>query len=105
MISSLNVFDNFEYVLSKCQPMVILINLLLLDFLLTSSYNRAYGTLVRVQQLTEIEEILQHKKRVRKHGNAHHPVVREQRKRMHQLWRDRLTVCHQKVRFISLYSQ
>ena len=63
----------------------------------TSSYNRAYGTLVRVQQLTEIEEILQHKKRVRKHGNAHHPVVREQRKRMHQLWRDRLTVCHQKV--------
>ena len=25
-IFSLKVFDNFEYVLSKCQPMVILIN-------------------------------------------------------------------------------
>ena len=26
LIFSLKVFDNFEYVLSKCQPMVILIN-------------------------------------------------------------------------------
>jgi hypothetical protein len=33
-ISSLNVLDSFEYVLSKCQLMVILINLLQLDFLL-----------------------------------------------------------------------
>ena len=33
LIFSLKVFDKFEYVLSKCQPMVILINLLQLDVL------------------------------------------------------------------------
>jgi hypothetical protein len=74
----------------------------------TSSYNRAYGTMVRVQQLTEVEEVLQCKKMQRKHGfhgfngfngcnGFNGGVVKEHRQRTQAMWRDRLLCCHQKV--------
>ena len=62
----------------------------------TSSYNRAYAQVVRVQQLTEVEEVLEYRKLEKKHGTLH-TIVKEHRLRMQSIWRDRILSCHQRV--------
>ena len=62
----------------------------------TSSYNRAYAQVVRVQQLTEVEEVLEYRKLEKKHGTLH-AIVKEHRLRMQSIWRDRILSCHQRV--------
>ena len=51
---------------------------------------------LRVQQLTEVEEVLEYRKLEKKHGTLH-AIVKEHRLRMQSIWRDRILSCHQRV--------
>ncbi|KAI9793200.1 MAG: phosphatidylinositol kinase- protein kinase tor1 [Peltula sp. TS41687] len=59
-----------------------------LSALLGESYNRAYGTVVRVQMLAELEEIITYKQ------NKNHP---EKRETMRRTWMRRLKGCSNNV--------
>eukprot|EP01117_Protostelium_nocturnum_P012841 TRINITY_DN4758_c0_g1_i1.p1 TRINITY_DN4758_c0_g1~~TRINITY_DN4758_c0_g1_i1.p1 ORF type:complete len:2361 (-),score=843.62 TRINITY_DN4758_c0_g1_i1:69-7151(-) len=59
-----------------------------LTALMRESYNRAYKTVVRVQQLTELEEVIQFK------TNEDFP---ERRQTIKNIWKERLTGCQQNV--------
>lgn len=72
-----------------------------LSALVNESYNRAYEVVIRVQQLSELEEIIAYKKlgMVTATNSINATAIEEQRARIRQIWTDRLKGCSRNVEY------
>jgi FKBP12-rapamycin complex-associated protein len=65
--------------------------------LVTESYDRSYGGMIRVQQLTELEEVIEYTELGRPENRVEPGVAATRRELMRRMWRDRIYGVQRKV--------